>query len=149
MGKFNQRIAYSQTPSKFKRSKSLNSPDKPQVDKAILKESNTTAAKAQAVAKAIVGKRKAAPRRSQCVFLSENPETSVDLRNFYRRVYLPKVEEMGLDGVTAHVAAYPRPSIGHERSHGRHDCGSVETVRSSESIPLTRGGGEGGEVREK
>jgi len=36
------------------------------------------------------------------VFPSENPATHADPRNFYRRVYLPKVKEIGLDGVSWH-----------------------------------------------
>jgi len=73
--------------------------------KLILRELDTTAAKAQAVAEAeaIAGKRKTSPIRSLWVFPSENPETHVDPRNFYRRVYLPKVKETGLDGVTWHT----------------------------------------------
>jgi len=83
----------------------VKSPHKPQVDKTILQEVNITAAKAQAVAEAeaIAEKQKIAPRRSQWVFPSENPDTPVDLRNFYRHVYLPKVKETGLDGVTWHT----------------------------------------------
>lgn len=60
---------------------------------------------------------------------------ALDLRNFYRRVYLPKVKETGLGGDVAHVAA---------QFHS-----SSEMVRSFEPILLTRGGGEGGEVWEK
>lgn len=73
--------------------------------KAILRELDTAAAKAQAVAEAeaIAGKQKTASRRSHWVFPSENPDTPVDPRNFYRRVYLPKVKETGLDGVTWHT----------------------------------------------
>ena len=36
------------------------------------------------------------------MFPSENPATHADPRNFYRRVYLPKVKEIGLDGVSWH-----------------------------------------------
>lgn len=73
--------------------------------KRILRELDTMAAKAQAVAEAeaIVGKQKTVAGRSTWVFPSENPETHVDPRNFYRRVYLPKVKKVGLDGVTWHT----------------------------------------------
>ena len=40
--------------------------------------------------------------KSVWVFPSENPATHADPRNFYRRVYLPKVKESGLDGVSWH-----------------------------------------------
>ena len=40
--------------------------------------------------------------KSVWVFPSENPDTHVDPRNFYRRVYLPKVKEIGLEGVSWH-----------------------------------------------
>jgi len=71
----------------------------------LLQELDTKAAKAQAVAEAeaIAGKRKTSPVRSLWVFPSENPETPLDPRNFYRRVYLPKVKDLGLDGVTWHT----------------------------------------------
>ena len=36
------------------------------------------------------------------VFPSENPDTHADPRNFYRRVYLPKVKAIGLEGVSWH-----------------------------------------------
>ncbi|MCC2642871.1 MAG: integrase, partial [Nitrospira sp.] len=42
-------------------------------------------------------------RRSPWVFPSENPDTHMDPRNFYRRVYLPKVKELGLEGVSWHT----------------------------------------------
>jgi integrase len=73
--------------------------------KVILRELDAKAAKAQAVAEAeaIAGKQKTVTCRSVWVFPSENPETHVDPRNFYRRVYLPKVKEKGLDGVTWHT----------------------------------------------
>jgi len=73
--------------------------------KHILRELDTMAAKVQAVAEAeaIAGKQKPVACRSNWVFPSENPETHVDPRNFYRRVYLPKVKETGLDGVTWHT----------------------------------------------
>ena len=45
--------------------------------------------------------------RSPWVFPSENPDTHVDPRNFYRRVYLPKVKETGLEGVTRHGIPSP------------------------------------------
>lgn len=41
--------------------------------------------------------------KSIWVFPSENPETHVDPRNFYRRHYLPIVKELGLTGVTWHT----------------------------------------------
>jgi integrase len=71
----------------------------------ILRELDTLAAKAQAVAEAeaIAGKQQTAACRSHWVFPSENPDTHVDPRNFYRRVYLPKVKKVGLDGVTWHT----------------------------------------------
>ncbi len=73
--------------------------------KAILRELDAKAAKAQAVAEAeaIAGKKGAGVKRSVWVFPSENPETHADPRNFYRRVYLPKVTETELDGVTWHT----------------------------------------------
>lgn len=73
--------------------------------KTILRELDTRAAKAQAVAEAeaIAGKQKTVAYRSPWVFPSENPDTHVDPRNFYRRVYLPKVKEVGMDGVTWHT----------------------------------------------
>ncbi|MDI3462117.1 MAG: Phage integrase [Nitrospira sp.] len=73
--------------------------------KLILRELDTTAAKAQAVAEAeaIAGNQKLVACRSHWVFPSENPDTHVDPRNFYRRVYLPKVKKVGLDGVTWHT----------------------------------------------
>jgi len=73
--------------------------------KAILRDLGASAAKAQAVAEAeaIAGKRSAGVQRSAWVFPSGNPETHADPRNFYRRVYLPKVKEKGLDGVTWHT----------------------------------------------
>ncbi len=73
--------------------------------KTILRELDTTVAKAQAVAEAeaIAGKQKTVACRSHWVFPSENPDTHVDPRNFYRRVYLPKVKKVGLDGVTWHT----------------------------------------------
>ena len=40
--------------------------------------------------------------KSVWVFPSENPDTHADPRNFYRRVYLPKVKDCGLDGVSWH-----------------------------------------------
>ncbi len=40
--------------------------------------------------------------RSVWVFPSENPDTHADPRNFYRRVYLPKIKESGLEGVSWH-----------------------------------------------
>jgi integrase len=72
---------------------------------AILRELDARAAKAQAVAEAeaIAGGKQKAAHRSVWVFPSENPETHIDPRNFYRRVYLPKVKETGLEGVTWHT----------------------------------------------
>ena len=40
--------------------------------------------------------------KSVWVFPSENPDTHVDPRNFYRRVYLPTVKKIGLEGVSWH-----------------------------------------------
>ena len=40
--------------------------------------------------------------KSVWVFPSENPDTHADPRNFYRRVYLPTVKEIGLEGVSWH-----------------------------------------------
>jgi hypothetical protein len=40
--------------------------------------------------------------KSVWVFPSENPATHADPRNFYRRVYLPKIKEIGLDGISWH-----------------------------------------------
>lgn len=73
--------------------------------KTILRELDSMAAKAQAVteAEAIAGRQKSASCRSQWVFPSENPDTHVDPRDFYRRVHLPKVKQAGLDGVTRHT----------------------------------------------
>lgn len=110
------------------------SADKPQVDKTILQELDIRAAKARAVAEALAGKQKIAPCRSQWVFPSENPETPVDPRNFYRRVYLFQVKETGLGGNVAHVAAYLRQSIGHERSHE----GTIAALLRHSSTALVR-----------
>jgi len=41
--------------------------------------------------------------KSVCMFPSANPESHVDPRNFYRRVYLPAVREARLDGVSWHT----------------------------------------------
>lgn len=41
--------------------------------------------------------------KSVWVFPSENPATHADQRNFYRRHYLPAVNELGLTGVTWHT----------------------------------------------
>lgn len=41
-------------------------------------------------------------RRSDWVFPSENPETHLDGRNFYRRVWLPTVAKLGIEDVTWH-----------------------------------------------
>jgi len=40
--------------------------------------------------------------KSVWVFPSDNPDTHVDPRNFYRRVYLPTVKAIGLEGVSWH-----------------------------------------------
>jgi integrase len=40
--------------------------------------------------------------KSVWVFPSENPDTHADPRNFYRRVYLPTVKAIGLEGVSWH-----------------------------------------------
>lgn len=73
-----------------------------QEGKAILQSLNERAAKAQAVAEAqaIASQVAGEERCSPWVFPSENPGTHADPRNFYRRVYLPKVKELGLDGVS-------------------------------------------------
>jgi site-specific recombinase XerD len=42
-------------------------------------------------------------QRSVWVFPSENPATHADPRNFYRRVYLPKLRTVGLESVTWHT----------------------------------------------
>jgi integrase len=41
--------------------------------------------------------------KSVCVFPSQNPETHVAPRNFYRRHYLPTVNELELTDVTRHT----------------------------------------------
>jgi len=71
----------------------------------LLHELDEQAAKAQAVAEAqaIANKEQGGGIRSMWVFPSENPTTHVDPRNFYRRVYLPKVKELELDGVSWHA----------------------------------------------
>jgi site-specific recombinase XerC len=63
------------------------------------------AAKVQAVAEAqaIANQTPGEERRSPWVFASDNPRTHADPRNYYRRVYLPKVKELGLDGVSWHT----------------------------------------------
>jgi integrase len=72
---------------------------------AILQTLDERAAKAQAVAEAqaIANQAAGAERRSPWVFPSDNPRTHADPRNFYRRVYLPAVKELGLDGVSWHT----------------------------------------------
>ncbi len=42
-------------------------------------------------------------QRSVWVFPSHNPATHYDSDNFYRRVYLPAVQKVGLEGVTWHT----------------------------------------------
>jgi integrase len=76
-----------------------------QEGKAILRALDERPAKAQAVAEAqaIANKASTEERRSPWVFPSENPDTHMDPRNFYRRVYLPKVKELGLEGVSWHT----------------------------------------------
>lgn len=63
------------------------------------------ALKAQAIAEAevIVHGKAGGSRPSEWVFPSKNPTTHVDPRNFYRRVYVPKVIALGLVGVTWHT----------------------------------------------
>jgi integrase len=63
------------------------------------------ALKAQAIAEAeaIAQGTVRGSTRSEWVFPSQNPTTHVDPRNFYRRVYLPKVQALGLQGVTWHT----------------------------------------------
>jgi integrase len=56
-------------------------------------------AEAEAIAQLRVGGR----TRPEWVFPSKNPTTHVDPRNFYRRVYVPKVIALGLEGVTWHT----------------------------------------------
>lgn len=41
--------------------------------------------------------------KSVWVFPSENPATHVDPRNFYKRVYLPAMKAIGLQGATWHT----------------------------------------------
>ena len=71
----------------------------------LLHELDEQAAKVEAVAEAqaIASKQEGDGARSEWVFPSWNPNTHVDPRNFYRRVYLPKVKEQGLDGVSWHA----------------------------------------------
>jgi integrase len=63
------------------------------------------ALKAQAIAEAeaIAKDKVEESSRSEWVFPSKNPTTHVDPRNFYRRVYLPRVVALGLHGVTWHT----------------------------------------------
>ncbi|ULA61725.1 MAG: Phageintegrase domain-containing protein [Nitrospira sp.] len=76
-----------------------------QESKSILQRLNERATKAQAVAEAqaIANPTRGRENRSPWVFPSENPSTHVDPRNFYRRVYLPTVKALGLDGVSWHT----------------------------------------------
>lgn len=76
-----------------------------QEGKAILQSLDERAAKTQAVAEAqaIANQAPGGEKRSPWVFPSENPGTHVDPRNFYRRVYLPTVKELGLEGVSWHT----------------------------------------------
>ena len=73
--------------------------------RAILQELEDEAVKADAVAEAeaIAEKRPTGKKRSIWVFPSENPRTHISPENFYRRVYLPKVKELGLQSVTWHT----------------------------------------------
>ena len=73
--------------------------------KTLLHELDEQAVKVQAVAEAqaIANKQQGDDKRSVWVFPSENQNTHVDPRNFYRRIYLPKVKEQGLDGVSWHA----------------------------------------------
>jgi integrase len=73
--------------------------------KALLQTLDDQAAKAHAVAEAqaIANQEPGEGRRSPWVFPSENPRTHADPRNFYRRIYLPKVKELGLHGVSWHT----------------------------------------------
>lgn len=126
--------------------------------KLILRELDTTAAKAHAVAEAeaIPGKRKTSPVRPPWVFPSENPETHVDPRNFYRRVYLPKVKELGMDGVTWHTL---RHTFASRLAMSGVTEGTVAALLQHSSTALVRryahlspshlqeAGGEGGSVR--
>jgi len=71
----------------------------------LLRELDEQATKEQAVAEAeaIASKRERDGKRSVWVFPSENLTTHIDPQNFYRRVYLPKVKEIGLEGVSWHT----------------------------------------------
>jgi integrase len=70
----------------------------------ILRELDNQAVKAHAVIEAQAIARNEPPlSRSAWVFPSENPATHVGPRNFYKRVYLPTVDAMGLEGVTWHT----------------------------------------------
>jgi integrase len=73
--------------------------------KDILSQLADETAKRQAVAEAeaIVSQDNRPAAGSPWVFPSENPATHVDPRNFYRRVYLPAVKRMGLEGVSWHT----------------------------------------------
>ena len=79
----------------------------------LLPELDEQAVKVQAVAEAqaIANKQQENGKRSVWVFPSENPTTHVDPRNFYRRVYLPKVKELGLDGVSWHALRHTFASL--------------------------------------
>ena len=77
--------------------------------------------KVQAVAEAIAGKTDTGAQRSVWVFPSENPKIHIDPRNFYQRVYLPKVKKIGLAGVTWHTLQQTFPSrlaVTARHSHG-------------------------------
>jgi integrase len=73
--------------------------------RAILQDLEDEAVKADTVAEAeaIAEHRPTGKKRSIWVFPSENPRTHISPENFYRRVYLPKVKELGLHGVTWHT----------------------------------------------
>ncbi len=76
-----------------------------QEGRAILQSLNERAAKVQAVAEAqaIANQTTGGEKRSPWVFPSENPDSHVDPRNFYRRVYLPTVKQLGMEGVSWHT----------------------------------------------
>lgn len=108
------------------------------------------AAKVQALmeVEAISGKEKTVACRSDWAVSSENPDTHVAPRNFYRQVYLQKVKETGLDGVTWHTLRHTFASrLAMSGATERHDCRSVvaqfhgpgKGVPPFESIPFTRG----------
>ena len=73
--------------------------------RAILRALEDGAVKADAVAEAedIAQNKPTGKKRTVWVFPSENPRTHISPENFYRRVYLPTVKKLGLEGVTWHT----------------------------------------------